>query len=97
MPAGYRVKIPGDRISEPLVTVAQVSQAAQPTSKPLAKSVSAPTRTSAQVVHHRVKRGETLFQIAKRYGATVQNILQANGIRQAHMVRVGTTLVIPKV
>jgi LysM repeat protein len=44
-----------------------------------------------------VKRGETLFQIAKRYGATVQNILQANGIRQAHMVRVGTTLVIPKV
>ena len=100
VPAGYRVKLPSDRNSEPLVVVAQAPQApqvAQPTSQPKAKSVSAPTRASIQVVHHRVKRGETLLQIAKRYGATVQNILQANGIRQAHMVRVGTTLVIPKV
>jgi LysM repeat protein len=50
-----------------------------------------------QVVRHKVQRGETLFQIARRYGATVQNILQANGMRQARLVRVGMTLVIPKV
>ena len=97
VPAGYRVKLPSDPTSEPLVAVAQASQAGQPTSQPLAKSVSAPTRAPVQVVHHRVKRGETLLQIAKRYGASVQNILSANGLRQAHMVRVGTTLVIPKV
>jgi membrane-bound lytic murein transglycosylase D len=97
VPAGYRVKIPSDRIGEPLVVVAQAPQVAQPTSQPQAKSVSAPARPTAQVVHHRVKRGETLLQIAKRYGASVQNILQANGIRKAHLLRVGTTLVIPKI
>ena len=84
LPAGYRVKLPSDRGSEPLVAVAQLQSA--PRQQP----------AQPQVVHHRVKRGETLFQIARRYGATVQNILQANGLRQAHMVRVGTTLVIPK-
>ncbi len=94
VPAGYRVKLPGDRTSEPLVVVAQ---AQQPTRQLQAKRASAPTPGPIEVVHHRVKPGETLWQIAKRYGASVQNILQANGIRQAHMVRVGTTLVIPKV
>ena len=85
VPAGYRVKLPSERTSEPLVAMAQ---AAQTTRQP---------QFPSQVVHHRVKRGETLFHIAKRYGASVQNILRANGLRQAHMVRVGTTLVIPKV
>ena len=97
VPAGYRVKLPVDRNSESLVVVAQAPQATQPAGKPVAKAASAPIRTPTQVVHHRVKPGETLLQIAKRYGASVQNILQANGIRQAHLVRVGTTLVIPKV
>jgi membrane-bound lytic murein transglycosylase D len=97
VPAGYRVKLPVSRDSEPLVAVAQAFQVTAPSNQPQQKSVSAPARETAQVVHHKVKRGETLFQIAKRYGASVQNILQANGIRQAHMVRVGTTLVIPKV
>jgi len=74
VPAGYRVKLPRDRNSEPLIDVAEVPQ----------------------VVHHRVKRGDTLLQIARRYGASLQNILQANDLRKAHLIRVGTTLVIPK-
>ncbi|HWH76280.1 MAG TPA: transglycosylase SLT domain-containing protein, partial [Candidatus Binatus sp.] len=85
VPAGYRVKLPSDRSVQPLVTVAQVKQQA------------AVRPVQSQLVHHKVKRGETLFQIARRYGASVQNILQANGMRQAHFVRVGMTLVIPKV
>ena len=85
VPAGYRVKLPVDRTAAPLVTVAQVQQAArQPQAKP-------------QIVHHRVKRGETVIEIAKRYGASVERILQMNGIRKAHLVKVGTTLVIPKI
>ena len=83
VPAGYRVKLPVERTMEPLVTVAQVQQ-----------SVRQPQN---QVVRHRVKRGETLFVIAQRYGASVQRILEANGIRKAQLVRVGTTLVIPKI
>jgi len=98
VPAGYRVKLPLDRNSEPLVTLAQARQSA-PLSRraPVKVASETPRRAAAQVVHHRVKRGETLFQIAKRYGASVQNILQANGLRQAHLVKVGTTLVIPKI
>lgn len=85
LPAGYRVKLPAERTAEPLVAVAQIQrEARQPQPK-------------AQVVHHRVKRGETIFEIAKRYGASVERILQANGIRKAHLVRAGSTLVIPKI
>ena len=83
VPAGYRVKVPVDRTVEPLVTVAQAQRAAR--------------QPQPQVVHHRVKRGETLFLIARRYGASVQRILDVNGIRKAHLVKVGTTLVIPKI
>jgi len=83
VPAGYRVKLPADRKMEPLVEVAQIQRTA-PQAQP-------------QLVHHRVKPGETLSQIAQRYGASVQRILQVNGLRQAHFLRVGTTLRIPKI
>jgi LysM repeat protein len=43
-----------------------------------------------------VKSGETLGQIAKRYGTTVSSIQAANHIKNANSLRVGTTLVIPK-
>ena len=85
VPAGYRVKLPHDRTMSPLVEVAQISTAAPRKSPP------------AEVMQHRVKRGETLFQIAQRYGASVQRILQVNGIRQAHLIKVGTMLRIPKI
>jgi membrane-bound lytic murein transglycosylase D len=91
VPAGYRVKLPVDRTMEPLVTVAQSRQVArqpQPQRQPQPKP---------QIVHHRVKRGETVIEIARRYGASVERILQINGIRKAHLVKVGTTLVIPKI
>jgi membrane-bound lytic murein transglycosylase D len=85
VPAGYRVKLPVDRTVAPLVTVAQIQQTArQPQANP-------------QIVHHRVKRGETVIEIARRYGASVERILQINGIRKAHLVKVGTTLRIPKI
>jgi membrane-bound lytic murein transglycosylase D len=49
-----------------------------------------------QVVRHRVKRGETLFNIARRYGASVERILQINGMRKSHLIKAGTTLLIPR-
>lgn len=88
VPAGYRVKMPMDRNMEPLVTMAQVQRVAR---QPEAK------QTKPQVVRHRVKRGETVIEIAKRYGASVERILQANGIRKAHLVRAGSTLLIPRI
>lgn len=84
VPAGYRVKVPADRKMEPIVEIAQHEPQHREQAKP-------------KVLRHRVKRGETILQIAKRYGASVERILQVNGIRKAHLLRVGTTLLIPRV
>ena len=83
VPAGYRVKLPADKTVEPLVVVAQ-NRGTEP-------------KTQAPVVHHRVKRGETLYDIARRYGASVQSILEINNIRHVRLLRVGTTLRIPRI
>jgi membrane-bound lytic murein transglycosylase D len=99
LPAGYRLKVPADRSVAPIVEVAQVNYQA-PAAAPRRMASAQPQQQQtpkAQVIHHRVQRGETLIQIAQRYGASVQRILQANGIRKAHLVRVGTTLRIPMV
>ena len=99
LPAGYRVKVPADRSVEPIVEVVQVNYQASPLGSRQVASAQSQQRQAlkAQVIHHRVQRGETLIQIAQRYGASVQRILQVNGIRQAHLVRAGITLRIPRV
>lgn len=83
VPAGYRVKLPAGGNVEPLMEVAQRSP------QPQAKE-------QLQLVRHRVKRGETVLQIAQRYGSSVEKILQTNGIRRAHLLKTGATLLIPK-
>jgi membrane-bound lytic murein transglycosylase D len=81
VPAGYRVKVPVDVKSAPVI---QVVADRRPQPEP-------------KVVRHRVKRGETLVRIARRYGASVEKILKVNGIRKAHLLQVGMTLLIPKI
>ncbi len=44
---------------------------------------------------HRVRRGETLYEIAKGYGTSVGSIIRRNNIRNPRLLRAGTTLVIP--
>jgi len=82
VPAGYRVKLPAGGKAE--IVVAET-----PPSRPQAKA-------QPQVVHHRVKRGETLIHIAQRYGASLERILEANGLRKTSLLRVGSTLLIPR-
>ena len=79
IPAGYRVKVPLNSSTDPLVQVSQTRAPEQP-----------------QFVRHRVKRGETLLNIARRYGASVERILLANGLHKTHLLQVGMTLLIPK-
>jgi len=83
VPAGYRIKLPAGGKTEVVV-----AQAATP-NRPQAQ-------TKPRVVHHRVKRGETLIHIAQRYGASLERILQANGLRRTSLLRVGSTLRIPR-
>jgi membrane-bound lytic murein transglycosylase D len=48
------------------------------------------------LVRHRVRRGETLSQIARRYRASLETILEINGLRRPNFIRAGTLLLIPK-
>ena len=83
IPAGYRLKLPVDAKAEPVAIAAVPAVQSRP-------------RAQTQVVRHRVRPGETLVRIARRYGASVERILQANGLRRSHLLRVGMTLLIPK-
>ena len=49
---------------------------------------------SSQHVIHRVRSGESLYTIGKRYGVSVDRIKAANGLRR-NTIRVGQELVIP--
>jgi murein DD-endopeptidase MepM/ murein hydrolase activator NlpD len=44
---------------------------------------------------HRIQRGDTLSQLARRYGTSVQALAQANNIRNPNLIIAGRSLQIP--
>jgi murein DD-endopeptidase MepM/ murein hydrolase activator NlpD len=52
--------------------------------------------TASRYIYHKVKRGETLYRIAKSYGVSVKEIMRANGIKDPKKVRAGKVLAIPQ-
>jgi LysM repeat protein len=80
-----------------VVTQAPVETAPAPTSAPDAGPTAAPVPTAtpapAQVVHL-VQPGDTLRALAIRYGVTVDQIVQANGLSNPDLIFVGQSLVI---
>jgi len=79
-PDKYLLKVPE---GTSLVLTAKLSDI--PVSKP-------PTRA---VVYHRVRRGETLSIIAKKYRTRVSRIMRANNLRRSHYIVAGRLLKIP--
>ena len=53
------------------------------------------TRPQPQFITHRVRRGETLGQIARIYGTSASAIQRANGLRSANRLQIGQKLRIP--
>lgn len=49
----------------------------------------------SEVKLHVVKKGESLYRIAKDYGITEDDIKKANGLEDDHVIRIGDTLKIP--
>ena len=47
-------------------------------------------------VKHRVRRGQTVGSIARRYGTTIKAIQQVNNLGSSNLIRVGQVLKIPK-
>ena len=46
----------------------------------------------AAMKYHRIKSGDTLGAIARKYGTTVTNICRLNGIKSTTTLRIGRSL-----
>jgi membrane-bound lytic murein transglycosylase D len=44
---------------------------------------------------HRIRKGETLSLIARKYGTSISALKRLNGIRNAHRIRAGHSLIVP--
>ncbi len=53
-----------------------------------------PPSRRVRILEHTVRRGETLSHIARRYGTTVRNLQQINGIRNPNAIRAGHRLIV---
>ena len=84
-----------DRILPPTITLVR-----PPTDTPRPTDTPAPTHTvrprpdPVQTIHV-VQPGETLSQIAKQYGVSVDALTAANGIADPHLIKIGQELIIP--
>lgn len=59
--------------------------------KPKSRSQS----SSQEYITHKVRRGETLFRIAKQYGINLKTLQNYNNIRNAKVIQVGQRIKIP--
>lgn len=59
------------------------------------KLATLPEKKRVVYQQHRVRRGETLSDIAEKYSVPVSAIAQANGIRNVHRLSLGQELIIP--
>jgi len=88
--------------------MALATAAATATARPTATYISAPTATPLvsptppptatlppNQTRHTIASGETASTIAKKYGTTTKAILQANGLKDNTILRVGQELIIP--
>jgi LysM repeat protein len=102
---GQKLIIPaGGTVPPPAVTRSAVTPPAPAGSTPAAEATAVPTAapTPEPTVAplptptiHTVQAGETLSQIARRYGVSVEALVSTNGLGSADMIRVGMKLIIP--
>jgi membrane-bound lytic murein transglycosylase D len=52
-------------------------------------------RFAPQFIVHRVRYGESLWTISKKYGASIHDIAAVNKLRNRHKIKVGNKLKIP--
>lgn len=81
-PQEYQLRIPKEHLQDGL----SQKLAAIPTTK----------LPEQAYVWHVVRSGDTLSTIARRYGSSVQKIMQANNLRSSHFIRAGIRLKVPK-
>ena len=58
-------------------------------------TIKIPTNNSSYI-EYKIKKGDTLSEIAKKYGTTVKKLQSINGIKNANKIYAGDTIKIPK-
>jgi membrane-bound lytic murein transglycosylase D len=83
VPRGFRLRIPAERLQEPpervLARIPETERIAQ----------------QRRDRFHKVRRGETLSRIARRYEVSVNELVALNNLRSRHRIRVGQVLRLP--
>ncbi len=82
IPKGYRLNLPAERKAG-----FETAYAAIPATLKFQESL--------QQQYYRVRRGQTLSQIASRFNVSTRNLARANGIRNPRWIRAGQRLRIP--
>lgn len=83
VPKGYLLRLP---------TQAHVIKASAVLAAVPADEIS---RKQKPDVQHRVRRGDSLSSIAKRYKVRVSDLVQMNGLRSRHKIRIGQIIKLP--
>jgi LysM domain len=68
---------------------------ASPTASPVASPTTAPTPTAAATRTYKVRSGDTLVSIARKFDTTAKKIRRLNGLEAGATLRVGQVLQIP--
>ncbi|MEM1084801.1 MAG: LysM peptidoglycan-binding domain-containing protein [Verrucomicrobiota bacterium] len=78
----------------PVVTPRPTTTVSNPKPKPVVKPKPKP-KPKPRTTVHTVRKGDTLYGLAKKYGTTVSKIQRANGI-SGSVIRIGQRIKIPR-
>lgn len=80
--------------------VAAVASQPAVAARPVKVAVEAPSRSPAKAAGvlgtHRVRSGQTLGAIAQRYRTSIEKLRELNGFGEAHVLRAGSTIKVPR-
>ena len=91
--AGQKLQVPVRDASAVVET--QVASVAQPVRVKATAVVATPRATAAHRTH-RVRTGQTLGAIARRYRTSIQTLRDLNGLGETDVLRAGATIKVPR-
>lgn len=78
-----------------LSDLAEANNIANPNLIRIGQVLVIPGQEDAPDIVHVVVRGDTLGKIARQYGASVTALIEANGIANANLIRIGQSITVP--
>ena len=96
VPANFPVRIPTNKGTyRQQEATSDISVRGMQIGKEMGEAVGSKGKGTVSLFHYTVRKGDTLYGIARRFGVTKEAVLQANNKGGANPIRVGDTLIIP--